>query len=128
MPSTRAAWRTPPEVRAWARGMRNGEEHVYTAAAVHWAAAGDVLFSRSQEYVHVITGNLKASGRQRTYRLARGFVAEIAYGGGAVDYAGYEEARGGDHAYLSRAVETSTRLFDRSMGLIFETAMERSKS
>jgi hypothetical protein len=126
MPSARVRFTTPPQVKAWSRGMKDGEKHVFDAADTHWQAAADVLFDRSQQYVHVITGNLKASGRSRVYRLAKSTVAEIAYGGGSVDYAGYEEARGGDHAYLSRAAEVTSQMFRVAMDLIFDDAMRRS--
>lgn len=121
------SWRTPKEVRAWAAGLRDGEKHVTAAAMVYWAAAGDVLFDRSQEYVHILSGNLKASGRQRTFKTPQGVTFEVVYGGGEVDYAIYEIARGGDHDFLGRAVEVSTRIFDQAMVKIFDDAMERSR-
>lgn len=73
----------------------------------------DVLhagFKATQAEVHVITGALKASGKEESSvnKVAEVWEGEITYGtpgdGGPVDYAIYEKARGGgssgDHDFM----------------------------
>lgn len=81
-----------------------------------WAAAADIMFDYSQEYVHVITGNLKASGRVETHADAGSVVAAVVYGGGVVDYSLTEERRGGSHAYLTRAWQSTEEVFQGALG------------
>jgi hypothetical protein len=127
MARSSVSFKTPPEIRRWARGMRDFEGNLIDAAMVHWHAAADVMFGRSQEYVHIVSGNLKSSGRSRVVKLMHSVYCEIIYGGADVVYAQIEEDRGGDHAFLSRAFEATESTFSASMTAIFNDAMDRSK-
>lgn len=64
-------------------------------------------FAESQAIVHVITGSLKGSGRTSFKVEGDQWTGEISYGGPSpgfphdpVDYAGYEQERGGSHDFL----------------------------
>lgn len=54
-------------------------------------------FMDTQARAHVITGRLKASGRESSDRMTDGWHGQIAYGGPGVEQAIYEVARGGAH-------------------------------
>lgn len=105
---------------AWIRGldrMDEPDEHAETL----WRQATDVMFDRSQSYVHVITGELKASGRVNMGRRTHELIGEVAYGGTPeCDYAVYEFARGGSHDALLRAFQTTGQVFERTLGQILE--------
>lgn len=62
-------------------------------------------FAETQAVVHVITGKLRRSGRVSS-RVSNGrWEGEITYGGPGtgVEYAWYEERRGGHHDYMEPA-------------------------
>lgn len=113
MPNNRVTFTVPRELTGWKRGFEKLPVEIAVAGTEMWKAATDVLFDRSQQYVHVITGDLKSSGTSRTY-IAEGsqLVGEVSYGNDQVDYAQYEEDRGGEHAYLQRAWLDSQTTFD----------------
>lgn len=90
-----------------------------------WKQATEAMFDASQEVVHVITGNLKASGRIEVTPELGAVVGEVAYGGEVgidrfVDYAEYEAARGGEHDYLLRAFLETEDQFMEAMGGIWD--------
>ena len=60
-------------------------------------------FAQTQEEVHVISGALKASGKQSTEanRETSKWIGEISYGGNGVNYAAIEQDRHGDHDFMS---------------------------
>lgn len=64
-------------------------------------------FVGSQAIVHVETGSLKSSGREKSDRTRRRWTGEISYGGPSagpnnpVDYAIYEKARGDSHDFMA---------------------------
>lgn len=62
-------------------------------------------FDMSQDDVHVLSGDLKASGHLDFTERPGLITAEMVYGasGPAAEYAKYERARGGDHDFLARA-------------------------
>lgn len=91
-----------------------------------FADAGDVMFEYSQEFVHVISGDLKSSGRVSSSLSGSDTEVTIEYGGnGIVDYALAEENRGGSHAYLTRAYEAAAGIFERQLGLALDAQFER---
>jgi len=79
----------------------------------------ELAFSQSQSQTHVISGSLKSSGRSSS-DIINGSAWEgiIEYGGDGqphfVDYAIYEQARGGDHDFM------------RGLAEILDTAMENA--
>jgi len=81
-----------------------------------WRQATDVFFDRTQQYVHVVSAELKASGRMDTFSDQRNIVGQVSYGGtAACDYAVYEFARGGDHDALTRGFAAAERVFRSSL-------------
>jgi hypothetical protein len=53
----------PREIAVWERGFRYLAGEVAARGVPTWQAATEVFFEATQRYVHVITGQLKASGR-----------------------------------------------------------------
>jgi hypothetical protein len=76
-------------------------------------------FDRTQEHVHVISGSLKASGRTTSDYNDNEWSAEIVYGGPSaphdVDYAIYEQARGGTHDFMAGAAEVLDEALTRAI-------------
>lgn len=107
-----------PEMGRWERGFARMPIEAAAAALPGWQAAADVMFDKSQQFVHVISGDLKSACDGPTMSVDRGsLVAEILYD---TDYAIYEHARGGDHAWLDRAYEATSRQFEQALGEAFE--------
>lgn len=74
-------------------------------------------FTVTQAQVHIDTSSLKNSGRHKSSMDRRGkrWEGEISYGGPSrpipeVKYAGYEQARGGNHDFMR---STTSKKFDR---------------
>jgi hypothetical protein len=74
---------------------------------------GDLIMTDAKENVHVVSGDLKASGRveKREHEVHGGFTK---------DYAALEEKRqggrrGGSHAYLQPAVDKNGPIIFRNM-------------
>lgn len=90
-----------------------------------WQGAADVMFATSQEYVHILSGDLKSSGIPADVQIdGRDLVAEIVY---TADYAIYEHARGGEHAWLQRAYVATERIFERVLPSAWEKVVARWK-
>lgn len=86
-----------------------------------WERATEVFYERTQEFVHVISGRLKSTGTHRVERHGDVIEGIVEYGGIAadgelVDYAIYEHARGGDHAFLDRGWESTSHTFEAAFG------------
>lgn len=111
-----------------ARGLRLWERLFYRlprdlpeAAEEEWRQATDFFFDRTQAAVHILSGDLKTSGRSDVHREGPAtVVGEVVYGGvmgseGFVDYAEYEARRGGDHDWMAVAWEQSEREFSDAL-------------
>lgn len=85
-----------------------------------WRQATEVMFDRSQQYVHRDTAALQASGRYAAHRERRAVVGEVTYGNTQVDYALFEAKRGGSHDYFARAFVATTRVFKATLGDMLE--------
>ncbi len=108
MPSASIRFTVPPEIGKWQRSFAAGPALTGKIVEQRWQVGMDVLLARSQDVVHVISGALKGSGRSEVTRDASGQVTGIVeYGNETVDYAIYEHARGGEHAFLTRAYEAA---------------------
>lgn len=84
-------------------------------AKVEWQQAMDILYGRSQELVHVVSGNLKASGRTDVVTEGLNVVGSLVYGDETVDYALAEISRGGSHDYLTPAMTATQGMFEMAM-------------
>ena len=92
----------------WIAGFRNLDREMATTGRRAWEAATDVMFDRSQSYAHVLTGENKASGHAEVLVEAGEFIGRIEYDS---DHAIYENARGGEHAFIDRAWEATEAQF-----------------
>lgn len=109
----------------WISGTRRFEQDMHDEVRRQFAAANDVFYDKTQQYVHVETGNLKSSGK-REYEEERGEVtALLVYD---TDYAIYEENRGGSHAYMSRGWQAAESTFERAMPEAFERVVGKWRS
>lgn len=99
------------ELKDWVDGLSDFD--LGDAALTEWHAANETFFDRTQRYVHILSGDLKTSGRVHSEVDGKTLVGFTEYGGvqgtrGEVDYAIYEIARGGSHDFIGRALAGST--------------------
>jgi len=107
----------------WIRGMRAIGMTFPAELAQEWQLAADLMYDRSQQYVHVITGQLKGSGVPPRMSMERGnVVAEVEY---TAPYAAFEERRGGTHSFLQRAYTDVEGEFTRALGRGFDRVVRR---
>lgn len=84
-----------------------------------WRRATEVMYSRSQQFVHIDSADLKRSGRTETSKTSWAKVTGVVvYGepGTGVDYAIYEFARAGSHDAIGRAFDVTAALFEWTIG------------
>lgn len=90
-------------------------------AVAEWREATEVFYDRTQAATHVLSGDLKASGRYDVRTEGRQIVGTVTYGGTElVDYAQWEFMRGGNHDALTvgfaqardEFIEATTRAVD----------------
>lgn len=86
-----------------------------------WSAATEALFETSQELVHVDTGELKASGRVEMSSAGATVTGKVIY---EAPQGYFEEQRGGDHAFLTRAAQLTDRVFDEAALAMVRYAVE----
>jgi hypothetical protein len=105
---------------AWISGLEKFGD-ADADAEIRWRQATEVFFDRSQQAVHVISGDLKGSGEMNTSRTLRTLVGEVVYGDTPeCDYAAYEFARGGSHDALQIAYVATERVFEQTLAEIME--------
>lgn len=107
------------EIERWTSGL--GRLADVSGGKAEWRAANDVFFSKTQQYVHVISGDLRTSGVLDVNDVGPTIVATITYGGvegtqGPVDYAAEEIARGGDHDFIGKAFGETTNILKAAVG------------
>lgn len=115
----------PVKFDEWIEGLEHfdpGDEILH-----EWTDATERFYAASQEHVHVITNALRTSGRHDTEHTGRGRVTgTLTYGGTqvtvsghdrprTVDYAVYEQRRGGDHDWIAKAFAQTRRDFTRAL-------------
>lgn len=111
------------ELDNWIDGFERMDVTVRRAALAEWGDASRAMFDTSQALVHVITGNLKKSGRVDTLMLGRYEVAGVvSY---LADYAIYEHARGDSHAWITRAWNASQTKYRNALARVW-TEVEQS--
>jgi len=111
----RQRFRVPVEFDQWIAGLDNfdpGDEILD-----EWRLAMERFYGHTQETVHVISNDLRQSGRHDTTRVGASRVeGELTYGGTPeCDYAIYEHNRGGDHAWITVAFARSRDDFERAL-------------
>lgn len=107
----------------WIRGLDQLGEPDEAAEEV-WRQVTDVMFDRSQARVHILTGDLKASGRSETRREGDRIVGEIEYD---ADHAIYEFRRGGKHDALGLAFKETYEMFRAALGQALEAQVREWK-
>jgi hypothetical protein len=105
--------RISPNFVRWEQGFADLPGAAARAAFRAWDDAARSFYGLSQEYVHVVSGDLKRSGSFKTRADRDGLVAAVTYDS---DHAIYEEMRGGPHAFLGRAWEQSEAAFNDVFG------------
>lgn len=112
--------------RDWDRWIREFGQMAVTLPQEfvdEWQLAADLMYDRSQQYVHVITGQLKASGKPPVMsREGRNVVAAVEY---TAPYAAYEERRGDTHGFLQRAYTDVESEFRSALGRGFDRVVRR---
>jgi hypothetical protein len=94
-------------------------------ALLRWGQATEEMYDRSQEYVHIITGDLFLSGERDTAKSGWRLVGTVSYGGPEAPYAEYEFGRGGDHDALLRAYVATHDTFEKTLAVIMEEEVQR---
>jgi len=104
------------------RKLKDGEK-LPASAVREWRAANEVLFSHTQQYAHVLSGDMKSTGNLEVELGESGLTidADLSYGGPAssgedVDYTVYELRRGGSHDFFARALKQSTSILEEGVG------------
>lgn len=107
-----------PEWDEWTRGFDRLPVEILAAVERPWQAAADLMFDKSQQFAHVLSGEMKASGEPAEVTIKPlEVVATIEY---TSDHAIYEERRGGSHAYLTRAFAETSRMFEEALPAAWE--------
>ena len=101
----------------WAEGFSHLERDLLDEAKETWRDATEYMFSASQDYVHVLSGQLKASGVASVDVDAGEVVGRVEY---LADYAIYEHARGGSHAFLQLAYLDAQSTFENALAETWE--------
>jgi hypothetical protein len=107
----------PKQWQRWslgARAMKGG--FLGPGNRQFWELANEFFYAETQRLVHVISGDLKASGREEVHLEGVRVVGAVAYGDEQVVYAQYEIDRGGDHDFMGRAWEQSQATFQAVFG------------
>lgn len=101
-----------PNYEKWIRGFNHAEAEMHVAGQRRWEQATDVFFDRTQANVHILSGDLKDSGDAEVEVNAGELIGRITYD---TDYAIYEEARGGSHAYIAQGWEATEEVFAQAL-------------
>lgn len=109
------------EWKAWERGFGSVGPALRSEGRRRWQAVTDVMFDRSQQYAHVLSGDNKASGSASTTATSDELVGTIEYDS---DHAIFEENRGGEHAFIGRAWEATEADFRRTMPETWEAVVK----
>jgi hypothetical protein len=104
----------------WIRGFEALPAQVRRASVREFDQANREFFEATQDVVHVITGELKRSGTGEVRTVGPDVVATVEYD---AEYAIYEEARGGEHAFMTRGWEATEHLFADAMPEAFQNVV-----
>lgn len=105
----------------WERGMGSLGAGMREEGRRRWRAVTDTMFDRSQQYAHVLSGDNKSSGSYEVEAGPTQLTGTITYDS---DHAIYEEARGGEHAYIGRAYEATEAEFSRALPETWEAVVQ----
>lgn len=105
----------PPNWGSWVRGFKDLGRKAAAADTARTMAL-NLFFARTQQYVHIISGDLKRSGKVTKSWSGGVWVGEVQYGSTDVDYAHAEIARGGSHDFVGRAWESTEAIMAKAIG------------
>lgn len=115
-----------------------GGPGVPAAAVEEWNVACEILFGATQQYAHVLSGDMLSSGKLEVDVEGKDVVGTITYGGGQrsntkphwkhqeIDYVPYELARGGSHDFIDRAVVKTVPRLEEAVGKMIEAALKEA--
>jgi hypothetical protein len=103
----------PREIAAWERGFRYLVPELLALGLPSWSAATSAFFEATQSVVHVITGELRASGTMSAHEQGGDIIGTVEY---TAPYARYEFRRGGSHDAMTRGWEIAQERFRSAMG------------
>jgi hypothetical protein len=112
----------------WTRGFEQlALPHVQHAAEQEWEQAVEVLFSATQSYAHVLSGDMVDTGDYEMSVEGTQVIGAISYGGLAsngndVDYVKYELGRGGSHDFYARAMHRSRERLEKGTADMLKAA------
>lgn len=102
-----------PEFDTWVQGLSS--IRVDDGAVKVWEAAMDVFDSKTQQYVHVVSGDLRGSSEVTVERAEHHIVGVLYFGiTDEVDYAVYEQQRGGSHDFMERGIRATEAIFQKA--------------
>jgi hypothetical protein len=96
----------------WIKGFATVDAGLQIEVLHAWKTATDLFFDRTQEYAHVLTGEMKQSGSAEVEANPRQVVGRVQYDS---PHALYEEARGGSHALITRGWEAAAGTYQRAL-------------
>lgn len=107
----------------WQRSFEKlGRVPISQAAVREWEQTIEVMFDLTQQYAHVLSGDMVRSGKYQIDEVTKLEIkGSITYGGGQrsntkphwqhqeIDYTKYELERGGSHDFFKRAHQAAER-------------------
>lgn len=123
----------PDEFDRWIDGFEDMDREIVGHVLTEWQTASDVMYEFTQEFAHVLTGEMKASSEGAIVSVVDSAVveAEITYGpwetirGAKIDpYAAYEIGRGGTHDFMRRGFLAAERTFKAALPRAFDALVE----
>lgn len=108
---------------AWPNWRRAATTFQMDGGVEEWEAATERYFDATQEVVHVITGQLRDSGKVSVTTEGTRFVGEVEY---SAPYAAEEFGRGGPHDALQRGWEMVRDEFPKAASNAIGKAVERA--
>ncbi len=108
---------------AWPNWRRAATTFQMEGGLEEWEAVTERYFDATQEVVHVITGQLRDSGKVSVTEDGKRFVGEVEY---SAPYAAEEFGRGGSHDALQRGWEMVRGEFPNAASKALKSAVERA--
>lgn len=112
---------------SWVRGLERVGNEIPREAEEEWEQAVEMLFGGTQQYAHVVSGDMVTGGEMAMHREGDQLVGEISYGGNRrsdakpwwkhqyVDYVEYELRRGGSHDFFQVALDRLTPAVEQGL-------------
>ena len=103
-------------IDGWIDGLNRLGDRVGDKQVDAWQQATERMYDRTQQFVHILSGDLIASGRHSLERGRRDITGMVTYGGTkACDYAIFEFARGGSHDALNLGFVANIPVFEQAI-------------